>query len=331
MHKDKLPGHLLESQVIKVWQHQLLDRTELATEEKEVIQVIYPGRINDSRGADFRDAVIATSRGLIKGDIEVHVKSGDWLAHRHHRDPVYNRVILHVVMWPNTGATTRLQNGDKVPIVALHRYISPPSKKASEDSSCTKLSVPCLKTGEHLTNSIVGKILDSAGEERFLAKVARFRDDLTQMGAGQTLYPGVMEALGYAKNKVPSLELARRLPLQVLESIVQSEISDEECLARQQALLLGIAGLLVSQRPKWRRADKLDEEWLDKLERLWAVSPQTKAMSLDDWNLFKVRPNNFPIRRLVAMSYLILRYRETGILEGVINMIKEVPVNNSHA
>ncbi len=88
-----------EKQVVKIWQHQLLDRTELATEEGEPIKVIYPGRINDDRGADFRDAVIATSRGVVKGDIEVHIKSSDWRVHQHHQDQYYNRVILHVVMW----------------------------------------------------------------------------------------------------------------------------------------------------------------------------------------------------------------------------------------
>jgi len=93
-----LINSLPESRVIEIWQHQLWGRMELATEGGELIKIIYPGRINDDRGADFRDAVIATSRGLIKGDIEVHAKSSGWRAHCHHRDPVYNRVILHVVM-----------------------------------------------------------------------------------------------------------------------------------------------------------------------------------------------------------------------------------------
>ncbi len=86
-----------ESQVVRIWQNQLLDNTELATEGGEAIKIIYPGRINDGPGADFQDAVIATSQGVIKGNIEVHVKSSAWRAHGHHHAPVYNRVILHVV------------------------------------------------------------------------------------------------------------------------------------------------------------------------------------------------------------------------------------------
>jgi hypothetical protein len=81
-----------------MWQHLLEQRAELTTEEGEWIKIIYPGRVNREQGADFRDAVIATNRGLTMGDIEVHVKSNEWRAHRHHRNSAYNQVILHVVM-----------------------------------------------------------------------------------------------------------------------------------------------------------------------------------------------------------------------------------------
>jgi len=87
-----------ESLVVKIWQRLLLDGTELTTEEGESVKIIYPGRSNDDQGADFRDAVLTISGRLAIGDIEVHTKSSDWQAHRHQANPVYNRVILHVVM-----------------------------------------------------------------------------------------------------------------------------------------------------------------------------------------------------------------------------------------
>ena len=54
-------------------------------------------------------------------------------------------------------------------------------------------------------------------------------------------------------------------------------------------------------------------------------------MTRDAWHLFKVRPNNFPTRRIAAMSYLLFRYREKGIFEAVVNMIKEIPLNKGHS
>ncbi|HEY87459.1 MAG TPA: DUF2851 family protein [Dehalococcoidia bacterium] len=47
----------------------------MTTEGSEPIKIINSGRSNDDRGADFSDAIIATKVGVIKGDIEVHVKS----------------------------------------------------------------------------------------------------------------------------------------------------------------------------------------------------------------------------------------------------------------
>ncbi len=322
-------NNLPESQIIKIWQHQLLDRTELTTEDGEPIKIIYPGRINDDQGADFRDAVIATGGKLIKGDIEVHVNSSGWQAHQHHQDPVYNRVVLHVVMWHDTETTANLQNGENIPTLALHKYIkSPTSQWADGEYPPAALGMPCFGAAERLTTGIVAEFLDSAGEARFLAKAARFQADLAQMGVSQSLYQGIMGALGYSKNKLPMLKLASRLPLQTLESMTQGEISDEEYLARQQALLLGIGGLLPSQYPNWHRGN--DDKWIDKLERIWASSHPTEAMSWNDWHLFKVRPNNSPIRRIVAMSYLILRYRRKGVFEEVVNMVNEVPVNKGY-
>jgi len=321
---------VLERQIIEIWQHQLLDGTKLTTEGGESIKIIYPGRINDDRGPDFRDAVIDTNGELIKGDIEIHVKSSGWRAHRHHYDLAYNGVILHVVMWHDTKATTNLQNGKSVPILAIHEYISPISQSPNLTYPTTTVTTPCREAIEHLSIGIVAKFLDTTGEERFLAKASQFQADLAQMEASQCLYQGIMGALGYSKNKLPFLELAHRLPLQVLQSMAQSKISEAEYLAQKQALLLGTAGLLPSQRQNWCPENKLDDKWIDQLERLWASCHQPKAMSGDDWHLFKVRPNNFPTRRIAAMSYLILCYRERGIFEEVVNMVKEVPLNRGY-
>ncbi len=320
-----------ESQIIKVWQHQLLDRTRLVTEDGKPIEIIYPGRLNDDQGADFRDAVIAINRGLIKGDIEVHVKSSGWREHQHHRDVGYNRVILHVVMWHDAKTATNLQNGRAVPILALHKYINiPVSQWPNLVCSSTTLNMPCLKVGQRLTTGTILGFLDRAGEERFLAKAARFQTDLAQVEASQSLYQGIMEALGYSKNKFPMLKLARSLPLHILGSLTKDGISDEERLARQQALLLGMAGLLPSQRQAQQSEISSDDQWVDKLEGLWASSHHTKAMLSSAWHLFKVRPNNFPVRRLVAMSYLVLRYKQGGILQAVIHMLKEIPSSQGH-
>ena len=52
-------------------------------------------------------------------------------------------------------------------------------------------------------------------------------------------------------------------------------------------------------------------------------------MSASDWHFFKVRPANHPIRRLAAMSHLLLRYRKSGLLAGLEAIFKAITVNEA--
>ena len=235
--------------------------------------------------------------------------------------------MLHVVFWHDTEVSTNLQNGETIPTLALYKYIKSPAHGWANFAHLpANLSIPCRQAVERFNIGFMGEFLDSAGEERFFAKAAGFQAALARTEPGQSLYQGIMSALGYAKNKIPFLELARRLPLNILETITRGKMSDAECLVRQQALLLGTAGLLPSQSSNLCQADK-GAEWVETLEKVWGSSRQIEPMSESDWNLFKVRPNNLPTRRLVAMSYLVLRYREKGILAGLINRLKEAPAD----
>ena len=86
----------------------------------ELVRVVYCGRESDDCGPDFRDAVVVIGENEpIKGDVEIHVKSSDWRSHSHHRDPAYNKVTLHVVMWHDSRMTTLLENGGSSACSAL--------------------------------------------------------------------------------------------------------------------------------------------------------------------------------------------------------------------
>jgi len=233
-----------ESRVVKIWQYCLVGRTDLFTEEEGLVEVVYPGRLNDDRGGDLRDAVIAVGRRLRRGDVEVHVRSSSWWGHGHHLDPRYNSVILHVVYRHDTDKAVVLQDGRTVPTLTLERYITGAAGRRAGVYSSNRRPLPCHATAGRRGRGFIGAVLDSAGDLRFAARVAEFRAALTQYGDGQALYEGIMGALGYVKNKAPMLELAGRLPLSRLTAAAPAGIPDEACLARYQGLLLGTAGLL---------------------------------------------------------------------------------------
>lgn len=244
---------------------------------------------------------------------------------RHHQDPAYNKVILHVVFWCDTGAPIKLQNGKKVSTLALQKYIK--ADRWTGLSPTANTGIPCHQGVRQLNTGFINQFLDAAGEERFLAKAGAFQRDLAQTEANQALYQGIMGALGYAKNKLPFLKLARSLPIQALKSMIKTQA--EKYLTQLQALLLGTPGLLPSQRSKWNQPDT-DDRWINELESIWASSRLSAAMSVNDWHLFKVRPNNLPQRRIAAMSHLILRYREVGILVEAVSKLGETESGSGH-
>jgi hypothetical protein len=58
--------------------------------------------------------------------------------------------------------------------------------------------MPCLKAIHNLTQASIAEILDRAGEQRFLDKASLYKNDLAKVTGGQSLYQGIMTALGYS-------------------------------------------------------------------------------------------------------------------------------------
>jgi hypothetical protein len=298
-------------QAALIWQ-QVVGK-ELTSSEDELVSVIYPGRTNGDNGPDFRDAVIANKSRLTKGDVEVHVKSSDWYSHEHHADAAYNNVILHVVMWHDCNSATLLQSGKLVPVLCL-------AKALRHQAYLLPHQLPCSQILDHMDRQTLGKLLNAAGEERFKQKARHFQAELKQEEAGQVLFRGMMRALGYAKNTKPFADLADRIPLDSIES--------REGLTLKQALLVGTAGLLPSQRQPGKFAR---EKEVQELEQIWqAVGKKVKTMKETDWNFSHIYPNNSPVRRIVAQSYLLERYCARKLLAGILQLVKEAPLPSGH-
>lgn len=279
---------ITESLLARVWQSQILRDRELTTAGGECFQVIYPGRINTAGGPDFHHAIIATGEGELRGDVELHIRSSGWRAHGHHRDPRYNEVILHVVVWHDEEGPTVLQDGKTVPLLSLHPYL----EGLEWFSFIAAPDEPCYDLGARLGDDVVGRVLDGAGEERFRAKVGRFRAELAIKQGEQVLYEGLMGALGYSRNKESFEELAHRVPLKVLKYIAHGA-GWERCGAALEAALLAEADLL-------------------------------------DWQLSGVRPGNMPQRRIAAAAYLLARYLGKGLVAGLLQLVREADAKNGH-
>jgi hypothetical protein len=304
-----LPKSIPERRVLEIWQSSVQRRPDLITKEYGPVSVVYPGRPNDGRGADLKDAVILTAQGVLKGDIEIHVKASDWHAHGHHLDPEYNRVILHVVLQDDAGGSTVLQDGAAIPTLALDSFAEiQPARRVS--SAFTPVFAPTCKAGPEAAS-----LLAKAGEARFLGRAAFFLEGITKSGPGETLYCGIMTALGYSRNKEPMAALAGLVPLRELEDILAGAETDSACLLRVHSWLFGTAGLLHFPGSRKIPGAAPVDSYVIELEQLWKRQPP--GISVNAWQFFKVRPGNSPVRRIAGMGYLLVRFREQGILSGL--------------
>jgi hypothetical protein len=95
-----------------------------------------------------------------------------------------------------------------------------------------------------------------------------------------------------------------------------------------EALLLGTAGLLPSQRPECEYSPFEDYDYVNKLEKVWETMHRTDVMDYRAWQFFRVRPANSPLRRIVGINRLLQRYRENGLLHGLVALVREVPPEN---
>src|SRR5690606_12486185 len=56
-----------------------------------------PGFRNTHSSPDFFDAKLKLGAMEWAGSVEIHIQSSGWRQHRHHEDPAYENVVLHVV------------------------------------------------------------------------------------------------------------------------------------------------------------------------------------------------------------------------------------------
>ncbi len=291
---------LHEEELVRLWEGQRFPREAFRLRDGQALQIIYRGRRNLSAGPDFLGAIVADERGrLLKGDVELHVRSSAFVAHGHHLDPRYDNLILHVVFHDDAGAPTLLRCGRRVAVVALAPWVA---RRAEELrlwlAQPSAWSEPCRSAVVREGWPEVRALLERLGQMRFRQKQARFAVALRREGANQALYEGLLRALGYSKNQEAFSRLARAVPYEELRRIL-----DHEGQMAAEALLLGMAGLLPSQR----RLRAAGLPYVLRLEELWARQ-RLEPLSPELWQLSGLRPNNLPARRLAGFVRLLSRW-----------------------
>ena len=175
----QLPDPFTERHIQCVWADTRLRPTALQSHRGEAVAVSQPGRWNLEAGPDFLDAVllVGPEQRRMQGDVEIHIRPGDWAAHGHNRDARYHRVIAHVCYHGGALPPEALPPGTIQLSLGSSLATDPAFSFESIDTTAYPYAVtdtvapPCTAILQGWHPDRREALLDAAGEERLRLKV----------------------------------------------------------------------------------------------------------------------------------------------------------------
>ncbi len=104
-----------------LWRWRRFHLHALCTTQGQPLEILHPGEWNTHAGPDFFNARIRLGDTLWAGNVEIHLRSSDWMLHGHQRDPAYDNVVLHVVLEEDLPAMHT--SGERIPCLELKERI----------------------------------------------------------------------------------------------------------------------------------------------------------------------------------------------------------------
>lgn len=275
-----------------LWRWRRFDARQLATTGGQPIEILHPGEWNTHAGPDFFNARLRIGDTLWAGNVEMHLRASEWLAHDHHTDPAYDNVVLHVVLEEDQPVVR--PSGERIPCLELKERIPPAIRTTWERLEHERAWIPCRSFFKNVPDIVRLNWLDRLLVERLEQKTAAVADALaaTDNHWEEAFYRLLARNFGLKVNAEPFEALARSLPLLILAK----HKNDPK---QVEALLFGQAGLLDGPfRDEWPAA--LAQEYRF-LRHKYNLVPLAAAQ----WKFLRLRPANFPTVRLAQFVALV--------------------------
>lgn len=275
-----------------VWKHRLWRSEDMVTNTGKKVRVVDPGLLNTDAGPDFFNAKIEIDGHMWVGNVEMHYRATDWKRHHHDSDKAYDSVILHVVA--KDDAPVRRSNGELIPQLVLE--VSPQFNADYASLVGATIEVPCAEKIKQVPHLTIVEWVEGLAFERLHGKVERIHQLLDSFNGSweDVCYVTLARNFGFGINNDAFERLARRTPLRLLGKHSDSVLQIE-------ALLFGQAGMLDAQKPGMDSYyNQLCTEYAF-LSNKFQLTPMEK----ESWKLFRIRPQNFPYRRIAMLAQFI--------------------------
>jgi hypothetical protein len=274
------------------WQHKLFYTNNLQSTNGESIEVIDVGQLNSNAGPDFFNAKIKIGDTLWAGNVEVHVRSSDWVRHHHEQNSNYQSVILHVIH-QDDGSIKR-EDGEEIPQLILPYFSG--LEERYEQLLQNDSSIACSHVFNKVEPIIFHGWLNALMIERLEQKAKQMEQIIhfTQNNWEESFYILLTRNFGLNLNGEPFEQLAKSLSNNLLSK-------HKNNLFQIEALLFGQSGLLDEIfETNDEYVQQLQNEALF-LRKKYSLTPMNGHV----WKMLRLRPINFPTVRIAQLAALI--------------------------
>ena len=285
-----------ESYLHLLYQFQYFDKNNLQTTDNELVRIIKIGRLNSDSGADFQDARVIIGDVEWAGSVEIHLKSSDWDIHKHQNDASYQNVILHLV-WEDDKPILR-KDGTKIPTLTLRERADKNLLRKYQSMMETNAEMPCQNQFREVDDikkmAMLDKVLMKRLEDKSLI-INQFLQENNQDWE-ETAYQVLAKNFGFKLNAEPFLNLAKNLPLKILQK-------HRDNLSQIEALIFGVAGFLNNENNDLETWDEYRLNLRKEFQFLSAkYQLQDNILGQHEWKYLRLRPANFPTVRLAQFA-----------------------------
>jgi hypothetical protein len=273
-----------------IWKFQLFNK-QLKTVSGQAIEVIHPGSYNTNAGPDFFNAKIKIGETLWAGNVEIHVKSSDYIKHQHHQDKAYQNIILHVVYENDT----HQQEEANFPVLEIRNYFSNQIAEIYHQFLQSKTWIPCENNLKNVSQLNITSWLQRLAVERIERKAKETKQLLLQFNKDweHVFFIQLAKAFGFKVNTAAFELWAKSLPYHLLLKHRNNSLQVE-------ALIFGQAGFLED--------DFSDDSYYIALKNEYAflrTKYHLKPIDKHLWKFLRLRPRNFPTIRLAQLAEII--------------------------
>lgn len=283
-----------------IWQHQLLNASQLFTTENLPIKVVKPGVFNKNQGPDFLHASIKVDGITLVGNIEIHIKASHWVHHKHEQDAHYQQLILHIV-WENDVELFRSSQAlQAVPTLVLQPVVASSllKKYTAMLHQPNHAWLLCKTPTEGISPLSLENWLERLAIERLQQKTSVIHKGVerSRQNWEEILWQQVAKYMGGTVNAAAFEAMAQQLPQRLLAKYTHNPLQVE-------ALLMGQLGLLATTEDEPVHCNyfiQLQQEYsyLQQLHQLPATLLPVQWL--------RMRPAGFPTVRAAQLAALLV-------------------------